>query len=149
MSGLAALSECDRVILRAFYGKSAMTSLFYCYFTKRKDEKMKYRKITALIFAVTLGLTTLTACTKQSDEKATESTVAQSSAVSSEEEKDCCKEKESCCEDEEESDCCKDKEKSDNSTEEKSCCHKESDESSTPDCCKNEESSEIPDCCEG
>ena len=100
MSGLAALSECDRVILRAFYGKSAMTSLFYCYFTKRKEEKMKYRKITALIFAVTLGLTTLTACTKQSDEKATESTVAQSSAVSSEEEKDCCKEKKSCCEDE-------------------------------------------------
>ena len=148
MSGLAALSECDRVILRAFYGKSAMTSLFYCYFTKKKEEKMKYRKITAIIFAVTLGLTTLTACTKQSNEKATESTVAQFSAVSTEE-KDCCHKDESCCEDSEKSDCCKEKEGSDNSTEEKSCCHKESDESSTPDCCKNEESSEIPDCCGG
>ena len=142
------LSECDRVILRVFYGKSAMTSLFSCHFTKRKEEKnMKHRKVAALIFAVTLGLTALTACTKQSDETGTGSAVAQSSAVSSEEEKDCCKEHKSCCEDEEESDCCKDKEKSDNSTEEKSCCHKNPDEESTPDCCKNEENSEIPDCC--
>ena len=42
---------------------------------------MKHRKIVALIFAITLGLTALTACTKQSDEKETGSTVAQSSAV--------------------------------------------------------------------
>ena len=107
---------------------------------------MKHRKIAALIFAVTLGLTALTACTQQSDEKGTGSTAAQSSAVSTEE-KDCCHKDESCCEDSEKSDCCKEKEESDNSTEEKSCCHKESDQSSVPDCCKNDGSSDIPDCC--
>ena len=102
----------------------------------------------ALVLAAVLSTAVFTACTKQPDEKAAESTASQSLAVSSEE-KDCCHKEESCCEDSEKSDCCKNKEKSDNSTEEKSCCHKESNESSTPDCCKKEESSEIPDCCGG
>lgn len=145
MSGLAVLSECDRAILRAFYGKSAVTSLFYCHFTKEKRKNMKHRKIAALIFAVTLGLTALTACTKQPDGKEAAPTAAQSS-----EEKDCCKKEESCCEHSEKSDCCKDKENSDDdSKNEKSCCHNEQNESSVPDCCKNGESSDVPDCCGG
>lgn len=111
---------------------------------------MRNKKMAALVLAAVLSTAVFTACTKQpdADEKAAESTAEQSLAVSSEE-KDCCHKEESCCEDSEKSDCCKNKEKSDNSTEEKSCCHKESNESSTPDCCKKEESSEIPDCCGG
>ena len=148
MSGLAALSECDRVILRAFYGKSAMTSLFYCHF-KEGENNMNHKRIAALLFAVAFGLTALTGCTKQPDGKEAASSAAQSSASGSEE-KDCCKKEESCCEYSEKSDCCKDKENSDDdSKNEKSCCHNEQNESSVPDCCKNEESSDVPDCCGG
>ncbi len=109
---------------------------------------MKHKKTAALIFAVTLGLSALTACTKQPDSNEAASGSAKSSAIASEVEKDCCKEKSDCCEENEKSGCCTDKEKShDNSAEEKSCCHKESDQSSVPDCCKNDGSSDIPDCC--
>lgn len=112
---------------------------------------MRFKKITALIFAAALGLAVLTACTEQSDGKETASTAAaESSVIQSETEKDCCHKAESCCENSEKSDCCKEKEHSEESSKaEKSCCHKESNESSIPDCCKNEESSEIPDCCGG
>ena len=96
MSGLAALSECDRVILRAFQGKSVVTSLFYCHFSGGTN--MRNKKIAALVLAVALSAAVFTACTKQSDEKKTESTAAQSSALSSEE-KDCCSKEDNCCED--------------------------------------------------
>ena len=110
---------------------------------------MKNKKLAALVLALVLSIPVFTACTKQSDNKEAASSASEVSAVHSETDKDCCHKEESCCENSEKSDCCKDKEKSDNSTEEKSCCHKESNGSSTPDCCKKEESSEIPDCCGG
>ena len=46
---------------------------------------MKHKKTAALLFAVTLGLTALTACTEQSDSKEAASTAAESSVVSTEE----------------------------------------------------------------
>ena len=45
---------------------------------------MRNKKIAALVLAVALSAAVFTACTKQSDEKKTESTAAQSSALSSE-----------------------------------------------------------------
>ena len=127
-----------------------MTSFFCDIVGKERKYNMRYRKITALIFAAALGLAVLTACTEQSDNKEAAPTVAESSAVRSEPEEDCCREEESCCTQDEKSDCCKDKETSEkNSNAEKSCCHKESDDLSVPDCCSKEEISDIADCCGG
>ena len=72
---------------------------------------MKHKKTAAFLFAVTLGLTALTACTEQPDSKETASTAAESSVVSTEEESCCHKESSvpDCCKNEESSkipDCC-------------------------------------------
>jgi len=78
---------------------------------------MKHRKITALIFAVLLWLTTLTACTNQSvgKEEVTPTTAA-SSESQTEPRKDCCHEK---AEGSSKPDCCKEE------------------SSHIPDCCEN------------
>ena len=81
------------------------------YYPEERKKDMRYKKTAALLFAAVLGLSVLTACTKQPDGKEAAPTAAQSSASSSEE-KDCCKKEESCCEESEKSDCCKDKENS-------------------------------------
>lgn len=88
--------------------------------SQRKEKDMKHRKITALIFAISLGFTFLTACTKQSNDKDAAPTAAESSEIQSESEKSCCNKEESCCV-----------------------------ESKKTDCCKEEENSNIPDCCAG
>lgn len=102
-------------------------------------------RITALVFAVALGITAMTACTKQSDNENAGNTPSGASVAQAE--KECCHENESCCRENsiEESDCCSGKENSENS-----CCDKENgknDEKS--DCCRDESKdfSSVPDCC--
>lgn len=80
---------------------------------------MKHKKITALLFAVILGFTVLTACTRQSVGEEVTPTTAELSESQSKAEKDCCQEK---AEENSKPDCCKN---------------------------KSGESSDIPDCCEG